>query len=43
MPLTKAEARKLMLSVKGMSESPYFGMPSIFYGESFLGRVHDKE
>ncbi|HJS45469.1 MAG TPA: hypothetical protein VJ753_03620 [Rhizomicrobium sp.] len=41
--LTKAEARKLMLSVKGMSEGPYFGRPSMFYGESFVGRVHDKE
>ncbi|HJT42887.1 MAG TPA: hypothetical protein VJ750_05235 [Rhizomicrobium sp.] len=41
--LTKAEARKLMLSVKGMSEGPYFGRPSVFYGESFVGRVHDKE
>ena len=41
--LTKAEARKLMLSVKGTSEGPYFGRPSVFYGESFVGRVHDKE
>jgi len=41
--LTKAEARKLMLSVKGTSEGPYFGKPSMFYGESFVGRVHDKE
>jgi hypothetical protein len=41
--LTKAEARKLMLAVKGTSEGPYFGRPSVFYGESFIGRVHDKE
>ena len=41
--LTRAEARKLMLSVKGTSEGPYFGRPSVFYGESFVGRVHDKE
>ncbi|HKU64959.1 MAG TPA: hypothetical protein VJQ06_07870 [Rhizomicrobium sp.] len=41
--LTKAEARKLLLSVKGVSEGPYFGRPSVFYGESFVGRVHDRE
>jgi len=41
--LTKAEARKLMLSVKGTEEGPYFGKPSVFYGEAFVGRVHDKE
>jgi hypothetical protein len=43
MPLTKAEARKVMLGVKGTSEAPYFGKPSVFHGESFVGRVHDKE
>src|SRR6185503_19621866 len=43
MPLTKAQARKTMLSVKGTSEGPYFGRPSVFYGEAFVGRVHDKE
>jgi len=31
------------LSIKGTSEAPYFGKPSVFYGESFVGRVHDKE
>jgi hypothetical protein len=41
--ITKAYARKVMLSVKGTSEGPYFGRPSVFYGESFVGRVHDKE
>ena len=41
--MTKAEARKTMLAVKGTSEGPYFGRPSVFYGESFVGRVHDKE
>ena len=41
--LTKAEARKIMLAVKGMSEAPYFGKPSVFYGEAFVARVHDKE
>jgi hypothetical protein len=43
MPLTKAEARKTMLSVKGTSEGPYFGKPSVFYGKDFVARVHDKE
>ena len=43
MALTKAQARKTMLSVKGTSEGPYFGRPSVFYGEAFVGRVHDKE
>jgi hypothetical protein len=41
--LSKAEARKIMLSVKGASEGPYFGKPSVFHGEAFVGRVHDKE
>jgi hypothetical protein len=41
--LTKAQARKTMLAVKGTSEGPYFGRPSVFYGEAFVGRVHDKE
>jgi hypothetical protein len=43
MPLSKTEARKIMLSVTGASEGPYFGKPSIFYKESFVARVHDKE
>jgi hypothetical protein len=43
MPLTKIEARKIMLSVEGMSEGPYFGKPSIFHGDAFVARVHDKE
>jgi hypothetical protein len=41
--LSKAEARKIMLSIKNTSEAPYFGKPAIFYNESFVGRVHDKE
>jgi hypothetical protein len=43
MPLTKAEARTIMLGEKGMSEGPYFGKPSVFYGAEFVGRVHAKE
>jgi hypothetical protein len=43
MPLSKALARKTMLAVKGTSEGPYFGRPSVFYAEKFVGRVHDRE
>src|SRR5579863_44517 len=41
--LSKTEARKIMLAMKGTSEALYFGKPSVFYGEKFVGRVHDKE
>jgi hypothetical protein len=41
--LSKTEARKIMLAMKGTSEAPYFGKPAVFYAESFVGRVHDKE
>ncbi|HVW73600.1 MAG TPA: hypothetical protein VHC39_08170 [Rhizomicrobium sp.] len=41
--LSKTEARKIMLAMKGASEAPYFGKPAVFYAESFVGRVHDKE
>jgi hypothetical protein len=41
--LSKIEAKKIMLAMKGASEAPYFGKPAIFYAESFVGRVHDKE
>ncbi len=41
--LSKAEARKIMLAMKGASEAPYFGKPAVFYAESFVARVHDKE
>jgi hypothetical protein len=41
--LSKAEAKKIMLAMKGTSEAPYFGKPAIFYAENFVGRVHDKE
>jgi hypothetical protein len=43
MALTKAEARKIALSIAGTSEGPYFGRPAIFLGEDYLCRVHDKE
>lgn len=41
--LTKAEAKKIMLSVKDTYEKPYFGKPSVFFGENYVGRIHDKE
>lgn len=41
--LSKAEARKIMLSMNGTCEALYFGKPAIFYAASFVGRVHDKE
>ena len=41
--LTKAEAKKIMLGVKDTYEKPYFGKPSVFFGESYVGRIHDKE
>src|ERR1700760_3233526 len=43
MPLTKAQARKIMLGIKDTFEQPYFGKPAVFHGEAFVGRVHDKE
>ena len=43
MSLTRAEARKIALSVEGASEGPYFGKPAIFVAEKFLTRVHTKE
>ena len=43
MPLTRAEAKKVALSFAGAYERPYFGKPSIFVGETFLCRVHDRE
>jgi hypothetical protein len=41
--LSKTEARKIMLAMKGASEALHFGKPAVFYAESFVGRVHDKE
>ena len=43
MPLTRAEARKIALSVEGAAEGPYFGKPAVFVAEKFLTRVHTKE
>jgi hypothetical protein len=43
MPLTRAEARKIALSLDGATEGPYFGKPAIFVAEKFLTRVHTQE
>jgi hypothetical protein len=43
MPLTRAEARTLALSLPGAEERPYFGKPSVFIHDRFLTKVHEKE
>src|SRR3954468_14718233 len=43
MPLTRAEARKILLSLEGTSEGSHYGKPAIFIGEEFLTRIHHKE
>ena len=43
MPLTRAEARKIALSLDGASEGSHFGKPAIFIGDEFLTRIHHKE
>src|ERR1700744_1350120 len=43
MPLTKAQALKVMLGIPDTYEKPYFGKPAVFHGEDYVGRVHDKE
>src|SRR3569832_2134193 len=43
MPLTRAEARKIALSIDGATEGPYFGKPAVFVAEKFLTRVHTQE
>ena len=43
MPLTRAEARKILLGVDGAHEGLHFRQPAIFIGEEFLTRIHNKE
>ncbi len=43
MPLTKAEARKVMLSIPGTDERPWFHEPSVFIHDRFLAKTHKKE
>jgi hypothetical protein len=43
MPLTKAEARKVMLAIPGTDERPWFHQPSVFIHDRFLAKTHHKE
>ena len=43
MPLTRAEARKILLSLDGAKEGLHYRQPAIFIGEEFLTRIHHKE
>ena len=43
MPLTKAEARKVMLAIPGTHERLWFNQPSIFLHDRFLAKTHHKE
>jgi hypothetical protein len=41
--LTKVEAHRLMLSLPGTDERPWFHEPSIFIHDRFLAKTHKKE
>jgi hypothetical protein len=43
MPLTKADARRILLSIPGAEERPHFRKAAVFVSDQFLTRVHDKE
>lgn len=43
MPLSRAEARKIMLAIPGTDERLWFNKPSVFIHDRFLSKVHDKE
>jgi hypothetical protein len=43
MPLTKAEARSIVLSIPGAEERAHFRKAAVFVNDQFLTRVHDKE
>ena len=43
MPLTKAEARKVMLAIPGTHERLWFNQLSIFLHDRFLAKTHHKE
>jgi hypothetical protein len=40
--LSKAEARKVMLSIPGTDERPWFNQPSVFIHDRFLAKTHHK-
>ena len=41
--LSKAEARKVMLSIQGTDERLWFNQPSVFIHDRFLAKTHHKE
>jgi hypothetical protein len=41
--LSKAEARKVMLSIPGTDERQWFNQPSVFIHDRFLAKTHHKE
>jgi len=41
--LSKAEARKVMLSIPGTDERLWFNQPSVFIHDRFLAKTHHKE
>src|SRR6201986_1622432 len=41
--LSKAEARKVMLSIPGTDERLWFNRPSVFIHDRFLAKTHKKE
>jgi hypothetical protein len=43
MPLSKAEARKIMLAIPGTNERLWFNQPSVFIHDRFLSKTHHKE
>jgi hypothetical protein len=43
MPLSGAEARKIMLALPGTDERLWFNQPSVFIHDRFLSKVHHKE
>ena len=43
MPISKTEARKLMLAIPGTDERLWFNQPSVFIHDRFLSKVHHKE
>jgi hypothetical protein len=43
MPLSRAQARTIMLAIPGTDERPYFNRLSIFVHDRFLTKVHEKE
>ena len=43
MPLTKTEARTVMLAIPGTDERLWFNQPSVFIHDRFLAKTHHKE